>query len=123
MSPLQCRRSEAYNSYMPLSIAKVQAISDLAQELYDYLPGTPHPRADARISFDGAAKTCGLAPFWSGGSKLPALTQLLSQTLESKPQKFCDLILDIVRKSIVYRARKSPLQQRISKPCTTWYIE
>lgn len=110
MRPLQYQRFETYNSFMPLSIGKVQAVSALAQLLYDYLPATPHPYADARISFEGAAKNCGLVAYWSGGSKLPAITQLLSQTLESKPKKFCDLILDIVRKSIVYRGSKKPIQ-------------
>jgi hypothetical protein len=95
---------------MPLSIAKVQAISDLAQHLYEYLPGTPHPMADARISFAGAAGRCGLETYWLGGSKLPAITQLLMQTLERQPKRFCGLILEIVRSSIVYRASKNPLQ-------------
>ncbi len=95
---------------MPLPIAKVQAVSELAQHMYEYLPGTPHPMADQRISFEGAAKRCGLAQYWSGGSKLPAITQLLSQTLEIQPQKFCDLVLEIVRKAIVYRARKNPIR-------------
>lgn len=95
---------------MPLTIAKTQALSDLAQHLYDYLPGTPHPMADARVSFEGVARRCDLAPYWSGGSKLPAITTLLEQTLEHQPKKFCGLILEIVRKAIGYRARKNPLK-------------
>ncbi len=95
---------------MAIPIAKMQAVSDLAQHLYGYLPGTPHPRADSTISFEGAAKRVGLSKYWSGGSKLPALTRLLSETLERHPAKFCDLILDIVRKSIVYRGGKNPLR-------------
>jgi len=40
---------------------------------------------------------------------LPAITQLLSQTLEHQPKKFCGLILEVVRRAIVYRARKNPI--------------
>src|SRR5260221_10622620 len=65
--------------------------------------------AGPRISFEGIAKSCGVTPYWSGGSKLPAITQLLSQTLEHQPKKFCGLILEVVRRAIVYRARKNPI--------------
>src|SRR5262245_3006541 len=95
---------------MPLPIAKIQALSDLAQHLYEYLPGTPHPMADQRISFEGVARRCGVAGYWSGGSKLPAINALLEQTLERQPKKFCGLIVEVVRKAIVYRARKNPLK-------------
>jgi hypothetical protein len=65
--------------------------------------------ADSSVSFEGAAKRCGLRAYWTGGSKLPAITRLLQQTFEHQPKRFCGLILEIVRKAIVYRASKQPL--------------
>jgi hypothetical protein len=94
---------------MVLSLSQTQAAADLAEHLYDYLPGKPHPYADARISFEGVARSLGVERFWSGGSKLPALTQLLTLTLEHKPKTFCTLVVEIVRRGITYRQRKNPV--------------
>jgi len=91
---------------MALSLAQINALNELAGHLYDFLPGTAHPYADQSISFAGVAASLGLAQFWSGGSKRPAIVQLLSKTLENRPEKFCPLILEIVRRGITYRQNK-----------------
>lgn len=91
---------------MALSLAQVNALNELAEHLYPFLPGKAHPFADQTISFAGVAASLGLAQFWSGGSKLPAISQLLTKTLEYRSTSFCPLILEIVRCSMAYRQNK-----------------
>ena len=91
---------------MRLTLSQEQAISQLASLLYSYLPGQPHPYADQTMSFGGAAAAVGVAAFWTGGSKQPAVTRLFKSTLEARSEKFCDLILEIVRKGMLYRQNK-----------------
>jgi hypothetical protein len=92
---------------MALGLAESKAISEIAGLLYDYLPGTPHPRADQRISFPAVAQETGLGDFRMGGSKRPAITSLLELTLERRREKFCDLVKNIVKRGIVYKATKN----------------
>ncbi len=88
------------------SLKQSQAVSRLAGHLYGFLPGTPHPFADQSISFAGVARDLGLGKYWSGGSKQPAITQLLRLTLEQQPARFCDLILQAVIRGMAYRESK-----------------
>jgi hypothetical protein len=44
-----------------------------------------------------------LIMFWQEGSKLPAITNLLVNTLDHRRDLFCDLILEIVRRGLKYR--------------------
>lgn len=91
---------------MPLSLAESQAVNEIASLLYDFLPGTPRPFADQSISFAGVAHSVGLSHLWTGGSKLPAITTLLEKTLETQRGSFCCLMLEIVRRGLVYRNKK-----------------
>lgn len=91
---------------MPLSLARAHAVAELAEHLVAYLPGTPHPHAHAAISFEGVARRLGLERYWSGGSKRPAVTQLLTLTLEHEPKRFCTLVRDVVQQGISYRRHK-----------------
>jgi hypothetical protein len=91
---------------MSLSLSDSQVINEIAQQLYDFLPGNPHPYADQSISFAGIAKKLELGLFWRSGSKLPSLTTLLESTLDLNRGKFCDLVLEIVRKGLIYRNSK-----------------
>jgi len=100
---------------MPLSPAKTQAAADLAEHIAEFLPGKPHPFADPTISFPGVAARLGLADFWGQGSKVPAVTQLLTLALDQKPQKFCTLVLEVLRRGIPYRQRKSPITRADSQ--------
>lgn len=95
---------------MPLSLTESQTVTELANFLYDFLPGKPHPYADQSVSFAGIAHSVGLGDYWIGGSKLPAITVLLERTLETERNRFCDLMVGIVRKGIIYRNKKgSPI--------------
>lgn len=92
---------------MTLSLKQSLAVGDLAQSIVDLLPGTPHPYADQSVSFAGVANDLGLGRFWSGGTKLPAVTRFLSETLEQRPQDFSKVLVEIVRRGIGYRANRN----------------
>jgi len=95
-----------------LSAREVRAVTDLADTLYTFLPGTPHPRADQSLSFPGAATAAGVGHYWSGTSKGPAISQLLRSTLENRRGAFCPLIKAIVNNALIYRRNKNPLTRR-----------
>lgn len=90
---------------MPISLTETQAVTDLARFLYDFLPGTPF--GDPSVSFPGAAHTVGLAEFWQGGSKLPAVRALIEATLDRRRDRFCDLMVAVVQRGIAYRSKKN----------------
>ncbi len=92
---------------MALSLAESQVINEMAALLYSFLPGTPHPYANAAISFAGVAHELGISKLWTGGSKLPAITTLLGSTLETQRGLFCRLVLEIVRRGLTYRNSKA----------------
>jgi len=91
---------------MPLSLSETRAIAEVAAHLYDYLPGKAHPYARPPISFETVSAELGLRDFWPGGSKIPAITVLLERTLEHRRDRFCDLVLAVVREAIKYRTKK-----------------
>jgi len=91
---------------MPSSLKETQTISEIAELLYRFLPGKPHPFAAADISFPGVANKLGLSKFWIGGSKKPAIIQLLQATLDYRRDQFCNLIVEIVRMGIAYLSNK-----------------
>lgn len=84
-----------------LTLIHAATIPELASELYNYLPGS-----GAIITFGTIAHKYGVEKFWIGGSKLPAIQQLLENTFMYESPKFCNLILDIVREGIKYRKKK-----------------
>lgn len=96
---------------MSLSLKESQAVSKLAEHLYAFLPGSRSPYADQDVSFPGAARAVGLGNFWPGGSKQPAITKLLSLTLEHRRDRFCSLIEAIVHRAISYRQNGNPLHR------------
>ncbi len=97
---------------MSLNLSESQAVTQIANILYNFLPGTPHPYADLSISFEGIANDLELNIFWAGGSKKPAITNLLEKTLEFKRDQFCNLIYNIVRRGLNYRNnRNDPIQR------------
>lgn len=97
---------------MTLSLKQTQTISEVSEFLYSFLPGQAHPFADQSISFAGIANDLGLGQFWRGGSKRPAITTLLENTLDQRGDKFCSLILEIVRRGMKYRGSKDSLVTR-----------
>jgi hypothetical protein len=103
---------------MALSPKDAKTISDISMILYDFLPGSRSPYADQSLSFPGVARDVGVHDFWIGGSKQPAISALLSRTYELRKGKFCDLVIGIVNKGIVYRMpsknarnKKEPVQR------------
>lgn len=97
---------------MALEPQKILIISEIADILYPFLPANPYPYANQDISFPGCAKQVGIDYLWTGGSKRPAITQLLTNTLAQRQDKFCPLILAIVNTAIIYRTNKqNPIQK------------
>lgn len=85
-----------------LSMVEAQAAAELAKLLYDFLPAT-----FSSVTWpDVAARFC-LERYWPGGSKLPAITHLLRNTLESHRDRFCDLIVVVVQEGMAYRLKKN----------------
>ena len=92
---------------MSVSPRQIQTTAEIANLIYDFLPANPHPYADQAISFPECANKVGLGGLWRGGSKKPAVSQLLRDTLDRARDKFCPLIIEIVNTSILYRANKN----------------
>ena len=84
------------------ALREAQAVENLADLLYGFLPGS----GNARTAFPLAAEQAGVAEFWLGGSKRPAIVHLLSCTLEHRRHRFTALILAIVRQSMTWRRGK-----------------
>src|SRR5213595_3421600 len=85
-----------------LSFREAQAVEDLADLLYDFLPGS----GNGRTAFPLAAAQAGVGDYWVPGSKRPAIVQLLGSTLEHRRSNFTKLILAIVRQAMTYRRGK-----------------
>lgn len=91
-----------------LPFHEAQAVQDLADLLYEFLPGS----GNSRTSFPLAAANAGVEDLWVGGSKRPAIVQLLSSTLEQRRGKFTDLVLNIVQQAMTWRRGKGdPLKR------------
>lgn len=85
-----------------LSLAEAQAVEDIADLLYDFLPGS----GNSKTAFPLAADQAGVGEFWTGGSKRPAIVQLLKLTLERRRNRFMALILAVVQQSMTWRRGK-----------------
>ncbi|MDX8469791.1 restriction endonuclease [Mesorhizobium sp. VK25A] len=85
-----------------LGFPEAQAVEDLADLLYDFLPGS----GNNRTAFPLAAAQAGVGDLWVPGSKRPAIVQLLTATLERRRHLFTKLIMSIVRQAMTYRRGK-----------------
>jgi len=91
-----------------MSFREAQAVEDLADLLYDFLPGS----GNTRTAFPLAAAQAGVGDLWIPGSKRPAIVQLLTATLEQRRALFTKLIVAIVRQAMTYRRGKgNPLSR------------
>lgn len=88
---------------MSLSLKESRAITEMAELLYDFLPGSGHPTWKGHVSFKTVAQKVGVGDFWQIGSKTPMITALLERTLEFRRGRFEPLILEIVRAGLIYR--------------------
>src|SRR5216684_917504 len=96
---------------MPLPLDQSQVLVELAKALYSFLPNTPHPYADRRVSFEGVAESVGVGRHFHSGSKQPVIVDLLAGTLEQNRNRFCGLIVEIVRGGLKYRSSHDPVMR------------
>jgi hypothetical protein len=95
---------------MALSLKESRAVADIAELLYDFLPGSGNPSWKNHVSFKTVAQNVGVGNFWQPGSKRPMITTLLERTLLNRRELFERLILEIVRAGITYRQKgNSPI--------------
>ena len=85
-----------------LSLAEAQAIENIADLLYEFLPGS----GNNKTAFPLAAAQAGVGEFWTAGSKRPAIVELLKRTLEYRRNRFTPLIIAIVHQSMTWRRGK-----------------
>jgi hypothetical protein len=98
---------------MSLSLKDSRSIADLAELLYDFLPGSGNASWVGHVSFRSVADEVGVGHFWQQGSKTPMIVALLSRTLERQRDKFEPLILQIIRCGITYRQKnRNPITSR-----------
>lgn len=90
---------------MSISLKESRAIAEIAELLYDYLPGSGSPKWKGHVSFKTVAKKVGVGDFWQPGSKTPMITALLERTLEYRRGRFEPLMLEIVRAGLTYRQK------------------
>ena len=87
-----------------------QAVADIAEVLYDFLPGSGSNTWKGHVSFQSVADKVGVGDYWQPGSKTPMIVGLLERTLNYRRNLFESLILEIVRSGITYRKkRKNPI--------------
>ena len=85
-----------------LPLREAQSVEDLADLLYEFLPGS----GNSKTAFPLAAAEAGVGELWVAGSKRPAIVQLLGATLERRRNRFTALMLAIVRQSMTWRRGK-----------------
>lgn len=86
-----------------LTMVESQAIAELAEILYDFLPAT-----FSAVTWPVVAEWSGVQDCWPNvSSKRQALPIFLRNVLEHRRDKFCDLIVKAVQEGINYRLRKS----------------
>lgn len=88
---------------MPLSLKHSRAARELADALYDFLPGSGKASWKGHVSYKTVAEKVGVGDFWQSGSKLPMITALLERTLEFRRDRFEPLLLEVVRCGLTYR--------------------
>lgn len=96
---------------MPLSLKESRSVAEMAEVLYNFLPGSGNPKWKGHVSFKTIAKKVGVEDFWQSGSKIPMITSLFENTLEYRRGCFEPLILEIVRAGLLYRQKQgSPIR-------------
>ena len=94
---------------MVSALVRGKVLDDLSLHLYEFLPGQPHPMADAAISFPGVAAELGLSGCWPGGGKQKALRHMFDIVLSQHGNKFTVLLTRIVERGMTYRRTKTPI--------------
>lgn len=79
---------------------QTQAIAELGDIFYTFLPGS-----GAKYTWKEVAEANGVGMHWIGGSKRPAIVNLLEKTFEYHKGQFCGLVLTAVCGGIKYRMK------------------
>ena len=83
------------------SLAQNAALEELAEVLFGFLPGSPHPYGNPTLSFPAVATTLGLADSWpSHGNKKQRIRFLLDGALQKG--KFNDLVKEGVKRGMTH---------------------
>jgi hypothetical protein len=90
---------------MGLPLKESRAVRELAEVLYEFLPGSGNAKWKGHVSFKTVADKVGVGDFWQPGSKLPMVVSLLERTLEFRRGKLEQLILEAVRGGLTYRQK------------------
>jgi hypothetical protein len=91
-----------------LSLTEANAVENIADILYHFLPGS----GNARTAFPLAAAEAGVGEFWESGSKRPSIVMLLNRTLAQRRNRLTPLMVAIVRQSMTWRrAKNDPLRR------------
>jgi hypothetical protein len=88
---------------MGLPLRESRAARELAEILYDFLPGSGSAGWKGHISFKSVAQNVGVGDFWQSGSKQPMIAQLFERTLEHRRGRFEQLVVEVVRAGLTYR--------------------
>jgi hypothetical protein len=97
---------------MSLPLKQSRAARELAEILYDFLPGSGNKNWKGHVSFKSIADRVGVGDYWQPGSKQPMINSLLERTLEFRRDRFEPLVLEIIRAGLTYR-------QKNEKPVTS----
>lgn len=93
---------------MALTLSEAAAVEQIGAILYEFLPGS----GNANTAFPIAAANVGVGKYWQGGSKRPAIIQLLTLTLQQQRSAFCPLLVEVVKQSMTWRRGKgNPLSR------------
>ncbi|MBL7204930.1 MAG: restriction endonuclease [Desulfobacteraceae bacterium] len=90
---------------MGLSLKESRAVAEIAELLYDFLPGSGSPKWKGHVSFKTIAEKVGVGDFWQPGSKTQMITSLIESTIEYRRGRFEPLMLEIVRAGLTYRQK------------------
>ena len=91
---------------MPLPLKQSRAAREMADLLYDFLPGSGSSGWRCHVSFRTVAEKVGVGDFWQHGSKTPMIAALIEKTLEFRRKCFEPLITEIVRAGLTYRQKQ-----------------
>ncbi len=95
-----------------LTLQEIQAITELAEALYSFIPASAYPYSKPKVDFGTVANDGGLGNLWPGGSKRPAIQTLLEDTLRTRRDRFCSLMIRITKEGLKYRNNKGiPITQ------------
>ena len=98
---------------MTLGFKQRNAIRKIAEILCNFLPASGHQTWKGHVNFGLVAFKLGLSEYWTGGSKLPAIINLLESTYERKIGIFQNLIETVLLEGKTYRNNKgNPLSRK-----------